>query len=102
MKSTLSRALSSRSTSRIPSFFLGPKLGGNAGSDSDIDLLVISDREKELPRPHRGRELRRKLAKTLHPFDLLIYTREKFEKYRYVPQSFSATVMREGVVLYGH
>lgn len=53
----------------------GSQTRGNAGEDSDIDLLVISDREKDLPRPHRGRELRQKLAKTRKPYDLLIYTR---------------------------
>ena len=80
----------------------GSRARGDASEDSDIDLLVICDRKKDTPRPHRGKELRRKLAKVPHPFDLLIYSREEMERYRNVPQSFSATVMREGVLLYGH
>lgn len=31
--------------------------------DSGIDILVLSDREKDLPRPKRGLQVRLKLAK---------------------------------------
>ncbi|MFZ4617039.1 MAG: nucleotidyltransferase domain-containing protein [Rectinemataceae bacterium] len=79
----------------------GSRARGEASEESDIDLLVVCDREKDTPRPRRGRELRRKLAKVPYPFDLLIYSREELERYSNVPQSFSATVLREGVVLYG-
>jgi len=80
----------------------GSRARGDADADSDIDLLVISDREKDRPRPHRGRELRKKLAVMPYPYDLLIYSHEEIERYSGVPQSFSATVFREGVVLYGN
>jgi len=79
----------------------GSQARGEAGEDSDIDLLVISDKEKDTPRPHRGRDLRLKLAKTTKAYDLLILTNAELKRYGNIPQSFSATVMREGVVLYG-
>ena len=74
---------------------------GDAGPDSDIDLLVISDREKDLPGPQRGLQVRLKLAVIWTPMDLLFFTSEEFGKYQGLRQSFSATVAREGVVLYG-
>jgi hypothetical protein len=42
-----------------------------------------------------------KLAKIWTPMDLLFYTAEEFGKYQAVRQSLTATVTREGVVLYG-
>ena len=79
----------------------GSRARGDMRADSDIDLLVVSDREKDMPRPRRGRELRRKLAAIPYAYDLLIYSREELERYRNVPQSFSATILREGVLVYG-
>jgi uncharacterized protein len=69
--------------------------------ESDIDILVISDRESELPRYKRGLKVRLKLAGIKTPLDLLFYTHSEFTKYQGVRQSFTAAVAKEGVVIYG-
>ena len=58
----------------------GSQARGDASAASDIDILVVSDREKDVPRTHRGRDLRLKLAKTQRPYDLLIYTKAELER----------------------
>ena len=73
---------------------------GNADEQSDIDLLVISDREKELPRYKRGLDVRLLLSQFQSPKDILFYTHEDIERWRGVPQTFVNTVLNEGVALY--
>ncbi|MFZ3208266.1 MAG: nucleotidyltransferase domain-containing protein [Geobacteraceae bacterium] len=80
---------------------LGSRARGDARPDSDIDILVVSDREKDLPRHRRGFDVRLKLSKTATPLDILFYTHSDLEKWKHVRQSFAATVLREGVILYG-
>ena len=75
---------------------------GTAEERSDLDLLIISDREKGLPRYKRGLKLRIKLAK--YPFikkDIIIYTHEELAKWAKVPNSFVNRVLTEGIELYG-
>ncbi len=49
---------------------------GDADEQSDIDILVISDREKDLPRYRRGLDVRIKLSEVETPKDILfLYTR---------------------------
>jgi len=79
----------------------GSRARGGGRPDSDIDLLVISDREKDLPRTRRGLKVRLKLASISTPLDILFYTHADLDRWKNVRQSFSATVLREGVVLYG-
>lgn len=73
---------------------------GNANAQSDIDLLVISDREKRLPRYKRGLDIRLLLSQFPSPKDILFYTHEDVERWRGVPQTFINTVLNEGRVLY--
>ena len=73
---------------------------GDASDHSDIDLLVISDREKRLPRYKRGLDVRLLLSQFSSPKDILFYTHEDVERWRGVPQTFINTVLREGQVLY--
>ena len=72
----------------------------NANEDSDIDLLVISDREKNLPRYKRGLDIRLLLIQFPSPKDILFYTHDDVERWRGVPQTFINTVLTEGRVLY--
>ena len=72
----------------------------NANEDSDIDLLVISDREKNLPRYKRGLDIRLLLSQFPSPKDILFYTHDDVERWRGVPQTFINTVLTEGRVLY--
>jgi len=79
----------------------GSHARGNAEPESDIDILVVSDREKGLPRYKRGIEIRKKLTKIHAPFDLLFYTHEELARFSNVRQSFCAAIQREGIVLHG-
>ena len=74
---------------------------GDNKPDSDIDILVISDREKHLPRPKRGSDIRLKLAGINQPLDILFYTHHDFEKFKSVRQSLNSAIRMEGILLYG-
>jgi uncharacterized protein len=73
---------------------------GDAGDQSDIDLLVISDREKHLPRYKRGLDVRLQLSQFMTPKDILFYTHEDVNRWRNVPQALINIILREGRVLY--
>lgn len=73
---------------------------GNADKESDIDLLIISDHEKDLPRYKRGLDIRLLLSQFSSPKDILFYTHDDVNRWRNVPQTFINTVLTEGRVLY--
>ncbi len=79
----------------------GSRARGDGSTDSDIDILVVSDRESDLPRYKRGRAVRLKLAGISTPLDILFYTHADLNRFQNIPQSFGATVHQEGVALYG-
>lgn len=72
----------------------------DAGKQSDIDLLVISDREKHLPRYQRGLDVRLQLSAFKTPKDILFYTHDDVDRWKDVPHAFISTVLNEGKVLY--
>ena len=74
---------------------------GNANSDSDLDLLIISDNEKELPRRKRGLALLYKLRKYHFSKDILFYTKDEIDRWKDVNSAFITEAIQEGVVLYG-
>ena len=53
----------------------GSRARDEADKHSDIDLLVISDREKHLPRYKRGLDVRLQLSEIKTPKDILFYGR---------------------------
>ncbi|HUT54346.1 MAG TPA: nucleotidyltransferase domain-containing protein [bacterium] len=67
---------------------------------SDLDIMVISDREKHLPAYKRGLKTRLALPEPDVAKDILFYTHEEIERWKDVPLSFVATVLREGKVVY--
>lgn len=73
---------------------------GQASPTSDLDILIVSHYEEDLPRHQRGKQIRQKLASITHPLDLLFYTPQELKRFANVPQSFCATVQREGITLY--
>jgi len=78
----------------------GSRARDEADKHSDIDLLVISDREKHLPRYKRGLDVRLQLSEIKTPKDILFYTHEDVDRWKGSPQSFISTVLSEGAVLY--
>ena len=73
---------------------------GDADEQIDLDLLVISDREKALPRYKRGLDVRLSLSQFQSPKDILFYTHEDVDRWRDVPHTFINTVLNEGRALY--
>lgn len=74
---------------------------GNANSDSDLDLLVVSDKEMDLPRRKRGLALLYKLRKYHFSKDILFYTTAEIDRWKDVKSAFITEAIQEGLVLYG-
>ena len=81
-------------------YLFGSAARGDATVDSDYDLLVIV--ADEAP-PHLRSEDAgyRALRGTGTAVDLLVWTRESFERQLHLKASFPSTVLREGKLLYG-
>jgi len=80
----------------------GSHARGDAGTDSDIDLVVI-EAEPFGPGRDRGAEetrLWRALAKFHVPKDILVYSREEVDYWRSSLNYVLARALREGKVLY--
>ncbi len=73
---------------------------GRTHDQSDIDILVVSDREKDLPRYRRGLDVRLKLSEVETPKDILFYTHADIERWRDVKHTFVNEVLARGTVLY--
>jgi predicted nucleotidyltransferase len=76
----------------------GSHAGGDAGVDSDLDLLVV---EREVP--DRAREmvrLRRVLGPLGVPVDLIVVSEETFEYWSDTPGTLFFEAATEGKVLY--
>lgn len=71
---------------------------GNAGENSDVDLLVIANSRE--PRFKRSRELYKSLRPYPFAMDLLVYTPTEIDKGKQSPLSFVSRVLREGETLY--
>jgi len=80
-------------------YLFGSKARGEAGPNSDYDLLVVV--ETKVPREHRNRflDLRVKLGLT-QAIDVVIFTRKGFESRLEVSTSLPSTVIEEGKLLY--
>lgn len=72
---------------------------GQAGKDSDVDLLVIA--ESDLPRHKRSRQLHLMFKPYPFAMDILVYTPKEVEQERQFELSFISRVLREGKRLYG-
>lgn len=73
---------------------------GSANENSDLDLLIVADTEKNIPRWKRGLALRVLLSKYSFPKDLLFYTNEEISHWLNTPMSFIHTVFKNGNILY--
>jgi predicted nucleotidyltransferase len=76
----------------------GSRARGDAGPDSDIDLLVLFP---EVANPNRrAAELYASLADFPRPMDIVVSTSSRFERYRNVVNTVYWPASREGKVLY--
>jgi predicted nucleotidyltransferase len=83
-------------------YLFGSYARGSQTADSDIDLLVVEDREFG-PDRTRWAELKR-IRKALRPFrvpkDILVYSQNEFEKWEASLNHIVARAVREGKLLY--
>ena len=76
----------------------GSSARGDAGPDSDIDLLVLFS---EVADPNkRAAELYASLVDFPRPMDIVVSTSSRFERYRNVVNTVYWPASREGRVLY--
>jgi uncharacterized protein len=76
----------------------GSRARGDAGPNSDLDLLVLFP---EVTDPHkRAAELYASLVDFPGPMDILVSTSSRFERYRNVVNTVYWPASREGKVLY--
>jgi predicted nucleotidyltransferase len=80
-------------------YLFGSRARGDAGPDSDYDLLAVVP-ESDLA-PHRRDVLAfRALCGVGAAKDVVVYTRAEFESRSRVASSLPATVLREGQLVY--
>lgn len=80
-------------------YLFGSKARGDAGPDSDYDLLLIVPDEVP-PERRRSRLAYEVLWGTGVAADVLVWRESKFENRSHVVASLPATVLREGKLLY--
>jgi len=80
-------------------YLFGSKARGDAGPDSDYDLLVVVPKSSDPPY-RRAQDAQELLWGIWAAADVLILTREEFDSRRAVPTSLAATVLAEGKTLY--
>jgi len=81
-------------------YLFGSRARDEADEDSDYDFLVVV-RDSPLPRYKREQEAFRALCGIGVSKDVVVFTREEFERGLAVVSSLPATVAREGRLLYG-
>ncbi|HHB90827.1 MAG TPA: nucleotidyltransferase domain-containing protein [Anaerolineae bacterium] len=80
-------------------YLFGSLSRAEATPDSDIDLLVIVS-ESSLPRHRREALAYQSLWGMTAPIDVIVMTREEFQRGQQVSTSLPSTVIREGILLY--
>jgi len=76
----------------------GSQARGQAGRDSDYDLLVIENSSQ--PRYRRAVPYRRALKDLGTSKDIVVWTPREITEWQNVPNAFITTALREGAVLY--
>jgi predicted nucleotidyltransferase len=78
----------------------GSRAWGRPGPDSDYDLLVIVSHSDER-RTRRATRAYSRLRGITVPTDVIVRTREEFDRFSGVPASLEAEILERGKVLYG-
>ena len=93
----IARLLEAYQPERI--YLFGSKARGDAGPDSDYDLMIVVPDEAP-PERGRSRLAYEVLWETGFAADVLVWRRSTFERQAPVVASLPATVLREGRLLY--
>lgn len=80
-------------------YLFGSSARGEAGPDSDYDLLLIVP-DDAVPERRRSKLAYERLWGTGIAIDVLVWTRSSFDRRRHLPASLPATVLREGTLLH--
>lgn len=76
----------------------GSHARGNAGPDSDVDLLVIMKRDGKTPHQQAAEIYMR--CPSAFPVDILVRSPEEFERRLQMRDWFMRDIAREGLILY--
>ncbi|MBI3089539.1 MAG: nucleotidyltransferase domain-containing protein [Candidatus Tectomicrobia bacterium] len=81
-------------------YLFGSKARGDAGADSDFDIMVVVASSPDPPhrRSQQGYLALRGIGAAV---DVQVWTREAFDGRLHLKASFPSTVVREGKLLYG-
>lgn len=80
-------------------YVFGSQARGEAGRDSDVDLLVVVPDAGEYPH-HLAQAAYQEAGRHLLPLDFVFVSRDEFAQRSQVVSSLPATVLREGRPLY--
>jgi uncharacterized protein len=80
-------------------YLFGSSARGDAGPDSDYDLLLVVP-DDALPERKRSKVAYEVLWGTGTAVDVLVWTRSSFDRRLHLPASLPATVVREGKLLH--
>ena len=81
-------------------YLFGSTARGDAGPDSDYDLMIIV--REDAPLQLRSEDLAyRALRGTGTAADVLVWSRDDFDRQLHLKASLPSTVIREGKLLYG-
>lgn len=78
----------------------GSQARGTADSRSDVDLLIISSIKEK--RRKLMVEMISALSELEYAFDVIILTREEFERDRKIPGTIGRYASKEGKIIYEH
>ncbi|MBZ4644639.1 MAG: uncharacterized protein PWP07_2397 [Epulopiscium sp.] len=87
--------------SPISILLFGSIAKGKDTDDSDIDLLVVWDEQKDLPNVKRRIMLRKLIGIIDSPVDILTCNLSELENALAEQNSFTAQIVKEGELLYG-
>ena len=80
----------------------GSRARGDAGEESDVDLVVVESEPFGKTRSRRLEAVRlwRALSDFVVSKDILVYSRDEFEYWRHSPNHVLARALQEGTILY--
>lgn len=81
-------------------YLLGSAARGDADPHSDYDFMVIVQ-DKAPAGDRASKEIPRLLRGIRAAIDVLVWTREEFDKRLHLKASFPSTIVREGKLVYG-